>query len=372
MATMTQSERRAARQKAQQEQAKGFDASKIKDVESREQAAAAAAKAAPKPTRTTSARGNSAKEFTPSERDEAMIARVEQLRPYTQLKAVGIENPDRVIERFRESGSAFLRSGLSALAYGGFGVLPSERNVDILVGIQFTRYNDKNGNVAKAEVAESRMLQYDTNGGGYKVFGGAKFKEHIAKACHDLRMTDEQIQEFLSKGYVCGTVGKCIISNNGKKKLDAGEITLDQANLPEYTLGTIVSCWPDGYPLKGYVDGTKNDLVRLMKAKDAEGNNMGFVYKDGKEVFTLTEKDINNLAFGQDVQVTSQNGKTEIIRYNIFEGKVTPTSYIGKSLRAALGEQKIEGKSEAESETREQAAVLDKQAEAGAGIEIGQ
>ena len=336
----------------------GFDPSKVKDVPEKEQ---------PK------GKPRGQYNFYNANRDEPMIKRVEQLKPYKIFSDRGIENIDAIIERYREKGSINDRNRLSALAFGGYAIFSSSRNADILFAIAFRRSNDAAGNVKEAEITDIRQMMYDRKFNSYVAHGGKRFRSEITALCKELKLSDKQIEEFLSKGYIEGTVSKCVLSKRGKALIEKGAITIEQAAAPEYSLGIGVSSWPDGAPLKFFVDSAKENMAKLMGAKDSDGNDLGFVYKDMGQTYILTAQDIDNLAFGMTVSVTSDKGHTESLRYNPFAGKVTPAAFIGKALRVAekyeMGEkvdvEAAKGEEKAEEQNQEMSA------EEAAGLGIG-
>ena len=318
-------EKAAAEKTAAVSQPKGFDSSKLSEVAVSEKKAPAVRK------------GREQKNYYEAKRDEPMIARVEQLRPYKMLESKGVESVDVIIARYREKGSIHDRNRLNVLAYGGYGVFSSARFADRVVAIAFNRYNDKDGNVAKAEVKDVRNMFWDSESKSYRLAGGKNYKSVIAEACDALKMNAAQIDEFLSKGYIEGTVSKCVSTKKAQELFDRGKLSLEDLSKPENTLGVCVSSWPDGYPLVFYVDAAKRDMERMMGVKDKDGNPMGFAFKDFEHTYTITPEQLDSLAFGGTVTVTSDKGRTESLRFNPYAGKVTPVAMIGVSLRKASG-----------------------------------
>ena len=340
---------------------KGFDPTKIKDVPSEKPEAAKGSK-------------KEQRSYYNATKDEPMIKRVEQLAPYKMLVSRGIENIDAIIARYREKGSLNDRQRLSVLAYGGYATFSSARNADIIFAIAFKRYNDAQGNVKEASVTDLRQMVYDRKLNTYVAHGGKRFRTEIAALCKELKLSDKQIEEFLSKGYIEGTAQKCITSKRGKELFDAGKISAAQLSSPEYSLGIGISSWPDGAPLKFFVDAAKENMKRMMGVKDDEGKDMGFVFKDYGHTYTLTEQDLDNLAFGMTVSVTSDKGKTEVLRYNPFAEKITPAAFIGKALRVANKLEHGEAVAEEEAKGEERSADKGEQvsAEEAAGLGIGE
>lgn len=370
MPRVSNANRMAARTAAANAQTpnKGFDQSKLKDVVPVGQAGKAADAAAPakKPAGSRS--------MYNADRDEKVIATVEKNGPYPFLKSLELDDVSEIISRYRKTGNKWLRSALYCLATGGWGIFPSKLHSEQVVAILYNPF--------KKEMLDSYRMTYNFSKKAFDVV-----LSDVVLACKKLEMTDEQIQEYLKNGYLIRPISKDAPSKQGQMLFELGEalrlgdtakaqtiikenklpadakgITKEELdNYPEYRVGRIVSSIPNGMPIIDYISNVKRTLVRFLSVKDAEGNNMGYVFKDHytKKTYTLTEMDLNNMAYGMNVSATSDKGDTLVLRYNPFENKVTPASWLGNSLKAAQGLEAAADKSEAMDYSNEQNIVDD-------------
>ena len=79
------------------------------------------------------------------------------------------------------------------------------------------------------------------------------------------------------------------------------------------------------------------------------------VYKDREgNVFNLDEKAVQNLSFGYGAYLKNEEGKTAYVRYNVAQGRITPSVSVEIAKKRERAKAQAQTKGESQSQTQEQ------------------
>ena len=79
------------------------------------------------------------------------------------------------------------------------------------------------------------------------------------------------------------------------------------------------------------------------------------VYKDREgNVFNLDEKAVQNLSFGYGAYLKNEEGKTAYVRYNVAQGRITPSVSVEIAKKRERAKAQAQAKGESQSQTQEQ------------------